>query len=428
MTSSPIPARHSPELKKVLIIAYHFPPHAGSSGYLRTLKFCRYLPDLGWQPRILTVHPRAYERTNATQLKEIPASMRVDRVFALDTQRHLSFRGRYFRAMALPDRYVSWCLGAIPAGYRAIRKEKPDVIMTTFPIATAVLIGWILHRLTGKPWIADFRDSMTEPNYPGDPQTWQVYRWLEKKAVEHASRLVFTASSAVRMYLERYPSLSAERCSLIQNGYDEEDFQDLLPGPAVSNRPLRLVHMGLLYPIERDPKPFFRAVSQLQKDRMLDPARVRIELRASGYESAYAEMLQREGLENTVRLLPALPYREALQDAANADGLLLFQAACCNHQIPAKVFEYLRLAKPILALTSHDGDTAALLRQTGGATIVDSADWQAIYRVLPEFLEAADRRTHPLPERNLIQVYSRKGQAEELARLLDGISAADRAS
>jgi len=420
--------RHSPELKRVLIIAYHFPPQAESSGYLRTLKFCRYLPDLGWQPRILTVHPRAYERTNPSQLNEIPATIRVDRVFALDTQRHLSFRGRYFKAMALPDRWVSWCLGGIPAGYQVIREEKPDVIMTTFPIATAVLIGWLVHCLTGKPWLADFRDSMTEPDYPRDPQTWQTYRWLEKKAVACASHLVFTASSAVRMYLDRYPSLSPERCSLIQNGYDEEDFRDLLPGPVVSNHSLRLVHMGLLYPIERDPKPFFRAISQLQKDGKLDPARVRIELRASGYESAYAEMLQREGIENIVRLLPALPYREALQDAANADGLLLFQAANCNHQIPTKVFEYLRLAKPILALTSHEGDTAALLQQTGGATIVDLADWQAIYRTLPEFLKAAETRTHPQPDRNLVQVYSRRGQAAKLAHLLDGISAAAMAS
>ena len=98
----------------------------------------------------------------------------MDRVFALDTQRHLSFRGRYPRALALPDRWVSWCLGAILSGYRTIRREKCDVILTTFPIASAVLIGWILHRLTGTPWVADFRDSMTEPDYPRDRSTWRV--------------------------------------------------------------------------------------------------------------------------------------------------------------------------------------------------------------------------------------------------------------
>lgn len=409
-------------MKKVLIVAYHFPPQAESSGYLRSLKFCRYLPEEGWQPRVLTVHPRAYERTSPSQQGEIPASVHVDRVFALDTQRHLSFHGRYPRAMALPDRWVSWCLGAILSGYRTIRREKCDVILTTFPIASAVLIGWILHRLTGTPWVADFRDSMTEPDYPRDRYTWRVYRWLEQRAVRDASRLIFTARSAVRMYLARYPDLSPDRCSLILNGYDEEDFRNLFPSPTRQSQPLRLVHMGLLYPIERDPKSFFRAVSQLRRDRKLDAGRVQIELRASGYESSYEPMIRAEGIEDLVHLLPPLPYRDALENSANADGLLLFQAACCDHQIPAKVFEYLRLAKPILALTSDSGDTAALLRQTGGATIVDSADWQAIYRALPEFLRAVETRSHPQPERSLVEHYSRKGQAGALAQLLNEVT------
>jgi glycosyltransferase involved in cell wall biosynthesis len=415
-------------VRKVLIVAYHFPPQAGSSGYLRSLKFCRYLPEHGWQPSVLTVHPLAYEQTNPSQLTDIPSSVSVSRVFALDTRRHLSFRGRYLRVMALPDRWVSWCLGAIPAGLLLLRRQKCEVILSTFPIASALLIGWLLHRLTGKPWIVDFRDSMTEPDYPRDPLTWKVYRWLEKIAVRDASRLVFTASSAVRMYLERYPDLSPTRCSLILNGYDDEDFRHLEPCPDVLNRPLRLVHMGLLYPIERDPQPFFRAVSQLQKDGTLNASRLRIELRASGFESTYGPMIRAEGLENLVHLLPPLPYREALQDSANADGLLLFQATCCDHQIPAKVFEYLRLAKPILALTSHTGDTAALLGQTGGATIVDSADCQAIFRALPEFVKSVEARSHPRPEPSLVQRYSRKGQANALAHLLDEVIASDGAS
>jgi glycosyltransferase involved in cell wall biosynthesis len=410
-------------LKKVLIVAYHFPPQAESSGYLRALKFCRFLPQLGWLPSVLTVNPRAYERTNPSQLSEIPSSIHVDRVFALDTQRHLSFRGRYLRSLALPDRWSSWCLGAIPAGLRAIRRENFDVILTTFPIATAVYIGWVLHRLTGKPWVADFRDSMTESDYPREQRTWRAYRWIEKKAVRDAARLVFTASSAVKMYLERYPSLSPDRCSLILNGYDEEDFSSFSAAPQTPGRPLRLVHMGLLYPIERDPKPFFRTVSQLQKDGKLNASKIRIELRASGSESMYMEIIRAEGIENLVHLLPSLPYRDALQDCANADALLVFQAACCNHQIPAKVFEYLRLAKPILALTAHEGDTAELLRQTGGATIVDLADSNAIYSALPEFLQGVERCSHPQPAPGVVNQFSRRAQAEKLSLLLDEVAA-----
>ena len=56
-----------------------------------------------------------------------------------------------------------------------------------------------------------------------------MYRWIERQAMTFASRIVFTAESTRRMYRDRYPSLPAERCLLIPNGYDEEDFRDLRP-------------------------------------------------------------------------------------------------------------------------------------------------------------------------------------------------------
>ncbi len=70
--SSPIDVRG-----RVLIVAYHFPPQAGSSGLLRSLKFCRYLPEFGWAPTVLTIDPRAYVRTDGSQIAEIPADVNV---------------------------------------------------------------------------------------------------------------------------------------------------------------------------------------------------------------------------------------------------------------------------------------------------------------------------------------------------------------
>ena len=46
-------------MKKVLMVAYHFPPLAGSSGIQRTLRFAQQLPEFGWEPIVLTAHPRA---------------------------------------------------------------------------------------------------------------------------------------------------------------------------------------------------------------------------------------------------------------------------------------------------------------------------------------------------------------------------------
>jgi glycosyltransferase involved in cell wall biosynthesis len=407
-------------MNRVLMIAFHYPPCAESSGVHRTLKFSRYLPENGWQPIVLTVHPRVYDRTSVEQLGEIPSMVEVQRVFALDVGRHLAPFRRYPRWAALPDRYVTWWLGAVPTGLSLIRRLRPRVIWSTFPVATAHLIGLTLHRRTGIPWVADFRDSMTEDSYPPDPLRRRAHKWIERRVVANASRLVFTAPSAIAMYRTRYPHLGSERCVGIANGYDERDFETLVPPSSVwaSGRPLRLVHSGLIYPEERDPRPFFRAVSRLKRGGLLTAQVVHIHLRGSGSQAYYARLLRELDIDDVIQLVGPVPYREALQECLDADALLLLQGASCNHQIPAKVYEYLRARRPILALTSERGDTAALIRATGGATIVDLADENAIAEALPEFLGTLRNGSHPLPEMAVIRSHARDQQTRDLARVL----------
>ena len=412
-------------MKTVLIVAFHFPPYGAGSGILRILKFCRFLPEVGWRSVILTANSRAYERTDATLLSQIPAETPVVRAFALDAQRHLSVRGRYLRWMALPDRWVNWTLAAATKGVYQIRKHKVDVILSTYPIATAVLIGLILHTLTRKPLVVDFRDSMTEEDYPTDLLTRKLYRWIEKNAMKRAARLIFTARSTVKMYRKRYPWLTPEKFLLIPNGYDEEDFQCITERgtlPVAPDRPVRLLHLGLIYPSERDPRPFFGALSRLKKLGKVDADTLRVELRASGSESLYAPILRELDIEDIVFLLPPLPYPAAICEAAGSDGLLLLQAANCDHQIPAKAYEYLRLGRPILALTSHSGDTAALLKETGGATVIDLANEQAISEALPDFLAVLRRGEHSVADLGLVQKYARSHQALMLAECLTEVA------
>jgi glycosyltransferase involved in cell wall biosynthesis len=412
-------------VKKVLMVAFHYPPYKGGSGVHRTLKFSKYLPTQGWEPVVLSAHPRAYPSTGPEQLAEVTDKVIVERAFALDTARHLSLAGCYLRLMALPDQWASWWWCGVLKGLKLVRKFHPSVIWSTYPIATAHLIGLTIHRLTGLPWIADFRDSMTEENYPRDPWSRQCYLWIEKRVMQRASRLVFTAASARQMYMQRYPFLPADRCLLIPNGYDEEDFIAIKfhePYVTTGERPVRLVHAGLIYSDERNPRPFFRALSRLKSEGLIKSSNIVIDLRASGSEEAYRKLLDDLRIADIVRLLPALPYREALQDCADADALLLFQAASCNHQIPAKAYEYLRMGKPILALTPKDGDTGKLLTETGGATIIDLNDEEEIYHAIPTFLTSFRQQTYCLPTTDLVGRFSREYQAAQLSTCLSEVT------
>ena len=413
-------------MRNVLIIAYHFPPQAGSSGLLRSLKYCRYLPEFGWHPAVLTPHPRAYEKIDEKSLSSIPKSVPVFRSFALDTKKHMGINGRYLRYMALPDRWVSWVFGGVPTGLRAIRKQKADILYSTFPIMSAALIGLWLQRFTGLPWVLDLRDPMSQEDYPHDPLVRKVWTKVERACMRRVSRVIFTAEATRRMYLERYPEfLKPEMCVLISNGYDEADFRDLeVPahGPVPAGRRIRLVHSGLIYPVERDPRPFFSAVGRLKKMGRITADRVQIVFRAPGSEDLYRTLLAERDIEDVITLEPHMPYRQALQECAEAEGLLLFQAADCDMQIPAKAYEYLRIGKPILAMTTHTGDTAALLHEVGGATVVNIASEDEIYEGLSSFVDALRVGTHPVPDRNKIQRYTRESQAGQLARVLDELT------
>jgi len=85
------------------------------------------------------------------------------------------------------------------------------------------------------------------------------------------------------------------------------------------------------------------------------------------------------------------------------------------------LYEYLRMQKPILALTSQRGDSASVMKVTGGATIISLSDEEAIYRGLPGFLDSVKRRTHPAPDRAVVERYSRKYQAGQLAECLSQV-------
>jgi glycosyltransferase involved in cell wall biosynthesis len=407
------------------MIAYHFPPLAGSSGIQRTLRFVQHLPALGWQPLVLSANPQAYERVSTDLLGDIPADTVVRRAFALDTARHLQIAGKYAGWMARPDRWISWKFDGIRQGLKLIKEFKPDVIWSTYPIATAHVIASALHQKTGIPWVADFRDPMVQDEFPADPVTRRVYRDIEDDAAAHARYCVFTTPTAAQTCRERYAT-TADRMVVVENGYDEESFLDaaLAPvntlqhelGPGL--RPLLMLHSGVVYPSERDPTQLFVALARLQREGKLSPDHLRIRFRASANDEFIRNLAQANGARDFVELCPAVPYREALAEMMSADALLVMQASNCNAQIPAKIYEYLRAGRPLLGLTDPAGDTAAVFYQVGLKDIarLDSAD--EIAAVLPTFLLACRDRSAQVPHPEAVRQASRRGRSEAFASLL----------
>ena len=412
--------------KKILMLAFHYPPFAGSSGVQRTLRFSQYLPGNGWLPIVLSANPRAYEKRSDDLLSEIPEEVETIRAFALDSARHLSIKGRHTQLLAIPDRWISWMIGAIPAGVRAVKQHKPQLIWSTYPLATTHLIAYSLHRITGLPWIADFRDPMVEQDArtgawaPHNGLVRRARLFIEKRVVTHAARLVFCTEGAKTICVERYPDADHTQWRVIPNGFDEETFQaaekELAPGNR--SKKITILHSGLIYnTTDRDPGHFFEAIAQLKREGIINAEKLSIVLRACGHESEYKKIVLDKDIGDIVEFKPSIAYSEAIKEMLQSDGLLIFQGYTSNPAIPAKLYEYIRAKRPILALADHHGDTAKLLKKLGMNHIAPLDNCLAIKEQLSDFISAINNGQTTEIDNEIINSYSRENSALSLSRL-----------
>lgn len=315
---------------------------------------------------------------------------------------------------------------AVLSGLRIMRRQRIHAVWSTYPIMTAHVVAHTLSRMKGTPWIADFRDPVVSSVAGQDGGTIASQLRWEQRIISRAACSVFTTPGATQVCARQYPDAFGEgRVSCIPNGYDEEDFAGLEGGQPSGHGggPLHFVHGGVLYPDGRNPVHFFEAIAQLKQTGALKASDIRVTLRASGSEEVYAEQIRQLGITDIVTLAPYMPYKDALAEQATADGLLLFQGERYDHQIPAKVYEYLRLGRPILGLVGENGDTAALLREAGGAITAPLNSASAIAAKLLEFIDLAKQPSNGMSSSAAVQRYSRRHSAQLLAGLLDRVCA-----
>jgi glycosyltransferase involved in cell wall biosynthesis len=414
-------------MRDLLFVAYHFPPLRGSSGIQRTLSFARNLPHFGWRPHILTATEGAYEDVSPESMSLVPSDTNIHRACALDVKRHLSIAGRYPDFLAVPDRWLSWALPGILLGVQLARSVRPSVVCSTYPIASAHLIGYGISKLTGLPWVADLRDPMLQRGFPSGWLRRKSFGWIEKLIVARAQRIVVTTPGAAEFYRRRYPTLAPGRVVVVENGYENEMFPEIATVDAKTrndDRTLVLLHSGILYGHDRDPTKFFMALRELLAESGAPRLRVKVVFRAPGSELPLARMAEQHGLGDVVEVAPAIPYRDALKEMMEADALLIFQSDGCNHQIPAKAYEYLAAGRPILAVTDPAGDTGRLLLGLGIRSVAALEDRNAIKSMLEKYLPAVRENCMPLPTSEQVASLSRRARAEEFANLLNEITAA----
>jgi glycosyltransferase involved in cell wall biosynthesis len=441
-------------MKKVLVITYAFPPMS-VVGVYRTLKFCKFLPEFGWEPVVLTIKRGKDWAYDESLLADLPPGMRIDRTRTFEPLiRYESFRKRRSKKagdpkdhrrqdplqgesrsvlqrvrfhiagwLSTPDKQALWLPFALAGGRKILREEEIDLIYTSSPPHSTHLIGYFLKRFSGLPWVADFRDPWTLNEYfqekPTTPKMKQLETYLERLVINGCDHLVANTRSVAEAFRWKFNHLPLSRISTIPNGYDPEDFQGLEPH---NFEKFTITHLGSLYG-RRQPIEFLKGLRLFLQRHPEAKQRLKV-LFVGNIEEKILERMREFDLSEVVECRPHQPRRQALSLAFSSHLLLLI----LGHDpkaagiIPAKLFEYLFTGKPILALVS-EGETAEVIRSHNAGRVITSPDAEKIALSIQDYFDdylrgnQIQRRVKSAG----IGKYNRQQLTSELAEIFDSL-------
>lgn len=243
--------------------------------------------------------------------------------------------------------------------------RKPSVrtvLLTTYPPVGTHLAG-VQAAGANVRWIADFRDPMgVDTVNTGLPAIMRAtLRRIERTTIRRSSAIVLNADSARELYSHAYPA-AARKMHTIWNGFDPEQRIAAAPIPPRGYRVI--IHAGSMYG-GRNANLVVQSMSRLRTAGMLPPIRLHL-VGGIGFASGVEEDLYRRGVEEGWLQLDTkgVPRPVAEQMVSEADGLLLLQPQS-SVQVPAKLFEYLSIGRPILAVAPSGSAIEWILSRAG---------------------------------------------------------------
>ena len=385
-------------MKKILLISYLFPP-CGESGVQRNLKYVKYLPQFGWKPYVLTVKDIVYHSYDPTLIIEVPPEATIIRTESLDPFRigyllhgrslpqknskgskkniinsslSLNFLRSFRNWMIFPDSSVGWLPFAVKRGLELIKEEKIDIILASLGPYSSAIAGCIISKLSGVPFIIDFRDGWTDDPHLIRPTRLHaaMHRFLEHKVVPSAAGICVYGDYLLERLMKRYPALSNSAIT-ITHGFDTDDFDGIKPAPKATNR-RRIVYCGSFYELYA---PIFKNL--IKSLLMLNGSVLEtIEVVFVGrFEIFGAEAeITRNDLADHIKLTGYLSHKEALSYLLSADALLLVLPIGDIQAYSGKIFEYFAARKPIIACIEPEGTCAELLKKVGLADFIVKPD------------------------------------------------------
>lgn len=427
--------------KKVLIIAYYWPP-SGGSGVQRWLKFVKYLPAFGWTPTVFTPENPSASIQDPSLLNDVPPEAEVlhfpiwepyaiaDKLTGKQGEslkpyvRKKSIAKQFatwVRAnLIIPDPRIFWVRPAVNFLKDYVRDRGIHIIITTGPPHSLHLIGLRLKKKNRHlKWLADFRDPWSEWGFLDSLRVSTfargMHKRLEQQVLRHADALI----TITPFYQRQFAHLSGRAVHLFHNGFDHEDFKDF--NLHLTERFI-VRHVGTINE-KCDPSPFMRALEELLLEN--DDLRQSIQVDYVGlvYPEFKAFTNNLPILSNKTTFTQPVPHTQLISLYEQSSLLLLVLTGYKDAEgyMPGKLFEYLATGIPVLNIGPEEGDAAKLIREAMAGTTCSDDDTDAIKTYITTCFQAWREGTQ-IRSRGDVMRFSRKEITRELSVMLDAMS------
>jgi glycosyltransferase involved in cell wall biosynthesis len=391
-------------LNTCLFIAYDFPPCSAIGGALRSFYFCKYLPECGWDPFVISLAEPNINYGKRPNSIRLPSATPFSKPYELTP---------YGWAMSL-HKYIQ----------KICDDLSFDVIYVSCPPFPQSFTALLLKKKLCCPLVVDFRDAWSlDPYMEGSRLKRFLYKRIfplfERKILDQADAFIANTPSMLTAYQHGYPQLQ-RKSYLIPNGFDDKRYN--LDESSVPNDTFTLLYCGRFGIGNRNPTLLLKAIK-----KFVTQHGSQLKFRIIGDNSPLLKkLISNMDLGNSVILSEALPHNEAVQHMYLADVLVLYQenSNAPVSAIAGKTYDYLRLGKPILAI-APPGDNLNIIRTFAKRyEIVTDYKEESVTDAITLYYNEWRNGTLPAtvsPDQEFLEKYSRRNLTRRLSQIFSSL-------
>jgi hypothetical protein len=381
--------------KRVLMISTVFPPQLGGTSE-KMGKRVKYFSRFGWHTIILAPQiPKESHLDNT--LLESTDDITVYRTKYLfqsrwpslrhDKNRSTEFYGsrfeRFLDMFFVPKGFIRWMPYAVKDGIRLARTA--DVILTRNNPLSIHIVGYLLHKITSKPWVVELRDPITDYAY-GRRGPELLNYLLERLFVHACDHVIQREDGAPDLIIDRYPKIKDKFTVIPYAGFDVDDFLEYSSKmPDTHDKPIKISYTGSFYGNTITPIPFLAGFKKFIDEEKLTSDQIQVVF-AGDWDQRYDDYINQNNLHPYVTSKGRITREACLQLWEESHILLLILGNEEENilRIPSKFWDYLGAERVMFNLVDPKGRVAEVTKAQRLGTVAEGMNPNAITTGLHE--------------------------------------------